>query len=79
MSLYSEHIAVYSSVQFLLNLPVLAASLLAGLPFHPITAPWPTLGAALRCLDWAMGQVVTIMEFHLILTPAAVLSVVFAR
>ena len=68
-----------SSFQFLANLPLLVACLLTGLPYLPITAPLPSLGAALRCLDWAVGQVVTLLEFHLLLTPAAVLCIVLAR
>ena len=57
------------------------ASLLAGLSFHPINAPRPSLGAALtlRFLDWLVGQVINLMEFHLVLTPAAVLCIVLAR
>ena len=73
----NEHIIIY--FQFLFNLPLLVASLLAGLPFRPIMAPQPSLGAALRCLDWAVGQVVTLIEFHLLLTPAAVICIVLAR
>ena len=68
-----------SSFQFLANLPLLVACLLTGLPYLPITAPLPSLGAALRCLDWVVGQVVTLLEFHLLLTPAAVLCIVLAR
>ena len=40
-----------SSFQFLANLPLLVACLLTGLPYLPITAPLPSLGVALRCLD----------------------------
>ena len=58
---------------------MLVACLLTGLPYLPITAPLPSLGAALRCLDWVVGQVVTLLEFHLLLTPAAVLCIVLAR
>ena len=68
-----------SSFQFLANLPLLVACLLTGLPYLPITAPLPSLGVALRCLDWVVGQVVTLLEFHLLLTPAAVLCIVLAR
>lgn len=71
--------------QFLANLPLLLASVLAGLPFHPITAPRPDtllvlgLEKLVAGLDLAAGEVVTLLEFHAVLTPAAVLALLLQR
>ena len=84
-SLHLSWLVLAECYQFLANLPLLVASVLAGLPYHPITAPRPDtllvlgLERLVAGLDLAAGEAVTLLEFHVVLTPAAVLAILLQR
>ena len=71
--------------QFLFNLPLLLASLLAGVEYDPVSAPKldnllsSMLIKMINVMDFIMEQVVNMLEYHLVLTPAAIVCLCIGR
>jgi len=71
--------------QFLFNLPLLLASLLAGVEYDPVSAPKldnllsSMFIKMINVMDFIMEQVVNLLEYHLILTPAAIVCLCLGR
>jgi len=71
--------------QFLFNLPLLLASLLAGVEYDPVSAPKldnllsSMFIKMINVMDFIMEQVVNLLEYHLILTPAAIVCLCIGR
>jgi len=71
--------------QFLFNLPLLLASLLAGVEYDPVSAPKldnllsSMFIKMINVMDFIMEQVVNLLEYHLVLTPAAIVCLCIGR
>jgi len=71
--------------QFLFNLPLLLASLLAGVEYDPVSAPKldnllsSMFIKMINVMDFIMEQVVNLLEYHLVLTPAAIVCLCLGR
>ena len=75
---------VIECYQFLFNLPLILASVLAGVHYEPVPAPQLEhliLGfeKLLECMDCIVSQILNLLEFHVVLTPAAVICLVLGR
>ena len=70
--------------EFFFNLPLIFASILAGVQYEPVSAPQLKhfkhgFEKLLDCLDFIVAQILNLLEFHLVLTPAAVVCLVLGR
>lgn len=71
--------------QFLFNLPLLLASLFAGVAYEPVSAPKldnlfsSIFVKTINVMDIIMEQVVNLLEYHLVLTPAAIICLCFGK
>ena len=72
--------------QFLFNLPMILSSMLSGAEFTPVTAPVVRLETLVSVitvlvsvLDLVMRELVNTLEYHVLLTPAAVICLVLGR
>ena len=70
--------------EFFFNLPLILVSILAGVQYEPVSAPQFVhfkhgFEKLLECLDFTVWQIINLLEFHMVLTPAAVVCLVLGR